>query len=499
MNASTSIAPFHRVRSSRFFILTGLALSISGASLPAIASPVLIRNSALLVAQSTPAQPSPVLRRGDRGDAVSQLQRRLLELDYYSGEVTGVFGSQTEAAVIRFQEANGLRGDGLVGTATQAALRRGGPATTTTSNASAGNRSTPSSSTSSWTGLRYGERGDRVTSLQNRLAELGYFSGPISGVYGDGTRNAVTQFQRDQELIPNGAIDADTQAALQKATVNPARTVTTTTRTGPSSGTPTPPRPATEAAPLPSEDTAVPISRGDRPPVPGEGPSAIAQSAPNSFPRVETAEFGTQPNLPTIPPSDLETLPPPQVPSVPPLGVGVPPASRQSQLAATAARSSSEGILLRPGDRGRDVGRVQSRLRDLRFYRGGITEVYDRQTELAVAEFQRSRGLRVDGIVGPQTASALGLSSGNFANNPNPDIPLRGDQYRGDPYRGDQYRGDQYRGDQYSVMELQRRLQSRGFYRGPIDGILGPQTRAAIRAAQREYRISEGDVLQGQF
>jgi hypothetical protein len=56
---------------------------------------------------------------------------------------------------------------------------------------------------------------------------------------------------------------------------------------------------------------------------------------------------------------------------------------------------------------------------------------------------------------------------------------------------GDGYDYGQYGDSSKSrVAELQRRLTKAGYYRGAIDGILGPQTRAAIRAYEREH----GDV-----
>ena len=55
--------------------------------------------------------------------------------------------------------------------------------------------------------------------------------------------------------------------------------------------------------------------------------------------------------------------------------------------------------------------------------------------------------------------------------------------------------GDRYRGGS-SVAQLQRRLARAGYYHGAIDGIMGPETRRAIRAYegsrnQREYGMSD--------
>jgi Transglycosylase-like domain/Putative peptidoglycan binding domain len=57
-----------------------------------------------------------VVKRGDRGSAVRQIQSRL------GIPADGVFGPQTERAVRRFQRANGLVADGIVGPQTRGAL-----------------------------------------------------------------------------------------------------------------------------------------------------------------------------------------------------------------------------------------------------------------------------------------------------------------------------------------------------------------------------------------
>ena len=68
------------------------------------------------------ATPEPVLRTGSRGDEVKNLQSRLAALGYYTGDLDGQFGNATKAAVIEFQQANGLEADGMVGAETKAIL-----------------------------------------------------------------------------------------------------------------------------------------------------------------------------------------------------------------------------------------------------------------------------------------------------------------------------------------------------------------------------------------
>ncbi|CAA9295603.1 hypothetical protein AVDCRST_MAG92-4659 [uncultured Coleofasciculus sp.] len=68
----------------------------------------------------------PVLRQGDSGAAVTKLQQ-LLNAKGINIAVDGVFGDATRAAVVQFQQQNGLVVDGIVGTQTWQALRRGAP------------------------------------------------------------------------------------------------------------------------------------------------------------------------------------------------------------------------------------------------------------------------------------------------------------------------------------------------------------------------------------
>ncbi len=63
-----------------------------------------------------------VLKVGSSGQQVRTLQTKLNNWGYNAGTVDGIFGSNTLAAVKRFQANNGLTVDGIVGAKTAAAL-----------------------------------------------------------------------------------------------------------------------------------------------------------------------------------------------------------------------------------------------------------------------------------------------------------------------------------------------------------------------------------------
>ncbi|NJR65709.1 MAG: peptidoglycan-binding protein [Leptolyngbyaceae cyanobacterium CRU_2_3] len=144
------------------------------------------------------------LRLNDSGDSVAELQRQLLNLGHYNGEITGFYGPMTQAAVARFQETVGLTADGVVGSATQSALQSGSVSSAT--------GSTPQSL------VRLGDSGDQIAELQKRLADLGYYSGSISGSFDLLTEEAVSRFQQAQGLPADGIVGPATEVALRQPT-----------------------------------------------------------------------------------------------------------------------------------------------------------------------------------------------------------------------------------------------------------------------------------------
>jgi peptidoglycan hydrolase-like protein with peptidoglycan-binding domain len=80
------------------------------------------------------------------------------------------------------------------------------------------------------------------------------------------------------------------------------------------------------------------------------------------------------------------------------------------QFAPEELENDSQVVNLKFGSTGRKVIELQQRLRDKEFNPGAIDGDFGENTESAVKAFQRSVGLKDDGIVGINTRTALGLS-----------------------------------------------------------------------------------------
>ena len=61
---------------------------------------------------------------------------------------------------------------------------------------------------------RQGSQGEEVRQIQQRLVDWGYFDGPVDGVFGLQTKQALLRFQEKNNLTPDGIAGPDTLAAL---------------------------------------------------------------------------------------------------------------------------------------------------------------------------------------------------------------------------------------------------------------------------------------------
>jgi peptidoglycan hydrolase-like protein with peptidoglycan-binding domain len=120
------------------------------------------------------------------------------------------------------------------------------------------------------------------------------------------------------------------------------------------------------------------------------------------------------------------------------------------------------------------VRALQLRLRKLEQQPGPVDGLFGPLTEAAVKRFQNSAGLQVDGIAGPKTLKALRSKW--------PQPVGRGDGYR-------------QRGGSDQVRAVQRRLRTADQRPGPVDGIFGPRTEAAVVRFQSATGLTTDGVV----
>ncbi len=123
---------------------------------------------------------------GASGAFVRDIQNQLIKAGYrlprYGAD--GVFGEETENAVMRFQRDHNLAVDGLVGQVTLSKLQQ-----VNQQRASAPDFPLPTGV------LKRGDQGESVRQLQRALKQINFDPGTIDGIYGPRTEDAVRRFQ----------------------------------------------------------------------------------------------------------------------------------------------------------------------------------------------------------------------------------------------------------------------------------------------------------------
>jgi len=161
---------------------------------------------------------------------------------------------------------------------------------------------------------------------------------------------------------------------------------------------------------------------------------------------------------------------------------GLPAAAHTDRSPSVAGVPASTSLTswLRRGSTGEQVRQVQTRLRELG-YTIAVDGDFGSQTRSIVRQFQRDRGLHVDGVVGPRTWAALGLDNSSPSSEPSP--APSGGTLTSSLRRGST--GEQ-------VRQVQARLRELG-YAIAVDGDFGSQTRTIVR----QFQISRALYVDG--
>lgn len=270
--------------------------------------------------------------------------------------------------------------------------------------------------------VKPGDRNSEVMALQQRLQRLGYFNGPTTGYYGPLTKQAVLRYQRSKGLAADGVVGASTKSALEEqrkqVVEEPSHPiwkigdrdskVSEIQKTLADSGYPSSTngvfdQETQEAVRLFQQAKGLKVDGI----VGKETLTALSDKSESRTLENESTPDEVKLNQPT--PDEL-TL---NQPKPDELTLNQPKPDEKKSIRwesieepETQAVEDSTKSFWQIGDRGSKVSEIQKQLATAGF-QNDANGVFDFKTQEAVRLFQRSKGLRVDGIVGEQTLTAL--------------------------------------------------------------------------------------------
>jgi len=166
------------------------------------------------------------LRYGSSGEDVTELQTELTELGYYKGKISGNYLEATRKAVEDLQKKNDLKVTGIVDSELMDMILEG---RVISRSDKPDDTNTPAPQLSSFLvddnedgvpvgdepvsftkKLKSGSSGKLVKQMQERLAELGYYEGPISGNFQKYTTRAIKSIQTQNGVESTGVVDETT-------------------------------------------------------------------------------------------------------------------------------------------------------------------------------------------------------------------------------------------------------------------------------------------------
>jgi len=391
----------------------------------------------------------PVLRMGSTGGDVSDLQARLLELGYYDGAIDGKYAAGTQSAVMEFQSRNGLVPDGIAGRQTQDLVY---------SSAAQAKYISASGTSGGYLLLKQGTSGLEVRKLQARLAELGYYSGGMDGIYGETTSDAVKAFQRNNGLSGDGQAGEQTQSKLYSASARYANHPVATADPG-------------QARTLSLGMTGNDVYALQERLIELRYLSGVADGVFGEETQQALIEYQKNNNIKADGQAGAATL------------RKIAGSSKAATRTTPTPMPSGRG--LREGDSGEAVYLLQARLFELGYFTGRIDGRYSEETTQAVKAFQAANNLAADGIAGRGTQNALESGRAVPAGQAGADAPQAQPETLSTLRRGD---------ENSEVLVLQQYLKNYGYLSAEPDGQFGSATERAVKLFQEANGLTADGV-----
>lgn len=143
-----------------------------------------------------------------------------------------------------------------------------------------------------------------------------------------------------------------------------------------------------------------------------------------------------------------------------------------------------------------NVRAAQQQLKNSGYYTGNVDGVDGPATQAAIRKYQGDNQLKVNGKLDRKTCDKLGVKNEGEASRSAESNPrdgnanANGDANRHANQNPDANQNANRNATHSSVSAAQRSLRKKGFYKGNIDGSMGPETQSAIREFQKNSNLN---------
>lgn len=381
-----------------------------------------------------------LLKLGNKGVEVEDLQQKLIKINYLKGKVDGYFGKNTERAVLNFQNDNNLITDGIVGEETWNLI----------------NIKSTTPEILEFQTVRLGDQNNYVKDLKFKLKRLNYYENDIDDNFDSNTEKSIKKFQKDNNLTVDGIAGPSTWQILNNKYEE-----------------------FIDNLPLIID----PLFEGST----GEDVKVLQNNLKLLGYNIETDGNFTLATENAVKSFQLEN-------NLNDTGIVNQETWELIEEKINDLNRNLRFDELKEGSTGLDVINLQEKLRITKNFFGSVTGSFGPETTEAVKTFQSKNNLPVTGIVNEETWNLLiNQTSNSFINDlvAIPVINTISTQTTNILNRPTLRLGD--KGPE--VSNLQRILTELMYYDGIIDGVFGNTTDIAVRTFQTNNRLTSDGIV----